>query len=624
NDGNSRWMASIAMDHVGNIALGYSISSTSMYPSAAFTGQNVGGPSGVMDAGETVFLTGSGVQEGNDDRWGDYSAMMPDPTDDCTFWTSQEYISQTGGQWSTALGSFKFDNCSIGPTGIVEGTVTDASSGDPISGATVTFTPGGSVATTNGSGQYSITLAPGDYTATASALGYEPQSASVTVSNGGTTEQDFALQSASGATLSGIVYDTGHHYPLFAEVVIDAGSQQVADVLTGANGKYSVSLPTGTTYTMTATPYLSGYTPGTATVTLSGDTQQQFGLSPDASCSAPGYSSANGSCEAIPGGLVMGKAFDANTKQVLSGVTVTDESGNTTTTGPVNGQVGFVMFEPTGSHTLTFASSQYQDATKDVSVSNGAVVPVWVGLNAGQLGVRPTSQTLNVPVGTQQSFALQIGNTGLAPVDWTLTSINSPPSRPQRKGQGVNVPLHTISGHFSPASLMTLAKEGRAANAVRPSGPVLSPAQGSSAWAAVADYPIPVLDNCAAAAPSGTVYSVGGDSDVAVTAAGYAYDPSSNSWSSIASLPEGLEKPACAFIGGKLYVTAGWDSSGNNNSTLYIYDPSSDSWSTGASMTVSVGGAPGDAVVNGDFYVIGGCGNSSSCPGTTGVEVYDS
>ncbi|MGH8427956.1 MAG: carboxypeptidase regulatory-like domain-containing protein, partial [Gammaproteobacteria bacterium] len=218
--------------------------------------------------------------------------------------------------------------------------------------------------------------------------------------------------------------------------------------------------------------------------------------------------------------------------------------------------------------------------------------------------------------------------------DYTLkgqTFISSPdvPKLPAAVARYVNgvfqtVPLHLVPGHFSPARLTKSGKSGQSAVPAWMAPPALAPSQSTAAWSAVADYPIPVLDNCAATdESSGTVYSVGGDSNVAVTDAAYAYDPTSESWSAIASLPEGLEKPACAFIGGKLYVTAGWDSSGNNNSTLYIYDPSSGTWSTGASMTVSVGGAPGYAVLSGDLYVIGGCGNSSSCPGTTGVEVYD-
>ena len=115
NDGNSRWMGSIAMDKKGNAGMAFSMSSASLDPSVAFTGQNVAAArarSNVMDAGETMMVTGGGVQSGTGNRWGDYSSIMTDPADDCTFWAADEYISATGSfHWSTYLGSFKFNNC---------------------------------------------------------------------------------------------------------------------------------------------------------------------------------------------------------------------------------------------------------------------------------------------------------------------------------------------------------------------------------------------------------------------------------------------------------------------------------------------------------------------------------
>ncbi|MDN5865570.1 MAG: carboxypeptidase-like regulatory domain-containing protein, partial [Gammaproteobacteria bacterium] len=237
-DGASRWMGSIAMDHVGNIALGYSVSSTSIFPSAAYTGQNLGAPSGVMDAGEFVYLPGGGVQT-SPNRWGDYSAMVVDPVDDCTFWTSQEYSSETGSfHWSTAIASFKFDNCSAGPTGTLEGTVTDVITGDPIEGATVTLTPGGFVATSDENGHYSITTAPADYSATATAFGYQPQSASVTITEGTTTTQDFALTPAATARLGGHVTDSGHGYGLYSHVVVENNGTTVGERWTNLKGGY--------------------------------------------------------------------------------------------------------------------------------------------------------------------------------------------------------------------------------------------------------------------------------------------------------------------------------------------------------------------------------------------------
>jgi hypothetical protein len=45
-------------------------------------------------------------------RWGDYSMMAVDPTDDCTFWYTQEYYAATSSaSWQTRIGSFKFPGC---------------------------------------------------------------------------------------------------------------------------------------------------------------------------------------------------------------------------------------------------------------------------------------------------------------------------------------------------------------------------------------------------------------------------------------------------------------------------------------------------------------------------------
>ena len=97
-DTEHRWMGSLAMDHTGDIALGYSVSSSSVYPSIRYTGRLVGDPLGEMAQGEAVIITGTGSQTSSYARWGDYSMMSVDPLDDCTFWYTQEYYQTTGDQ----------------------------------------------------------------------------------------------------------------------------------------------------------------------------------------------------------------------------------------------------------------------------------------------------------------------------------------------------------------------------------------------------------------------------------------------------------------------------------------------------------------------------------------------
>jgi hypothetical protein len=105
------WLGSIAMDKIGNIALGFNASSRSVFPSVYAAGRAPTDPAGAM-FGPLVLVNGSGVQFNSFKRWGDYSAMTIDPTDDCTFWFTNEYYAITGSfDWSTRIGSFKFDSC---------------------------------------------------------------------------------------------------------------------------------------------------------------------------------------------------------------------------------------------------------------------------------------------------------------------------------------------------------------------------------------------------------------------------------------------------------------------------------------------------------------------------------
>jgi len=110
-DSTNRWMGSMAMDKVGNIALGYSASSSTVAPSIRYTGRLPTDALGTMQAENTV-ISGGGSQLANLSRWGDYSAMTIDPSDDCTFWYTNEYLKASGTfNWSTRITSFKLPGC---------------------------------------------------------------------------------------------------------------------------------------------------------------------------------------------------------------------------------------------------------------------------------------------------------------------------------------------------------------------------------------------------------------------------------------------------------------------------------------------------------------------------------
>ena len=117
NDGVHRWMGSVAQDKKGNMALGYSVvNGTTVFPGIRYTGRLAGDPAGQMTLGEGTVINGSGVQTTANSRWGDYTSMNIDPTDDCTFWYVNEYYTAAGqassaAGWQTRIASFKLPGC---------------------------------------------------------------------------------------------------------------------------------------------------------------------------------------------------------------------------------------------------------------------------------------------------------------------------------------------------------------------------------------------------------------------------------------------------------------------------------------------------------------------------------
>jgi hypothetical protein len=110
-DGIHRWMGSMAMDNQGNIAMGYSASNGSnpaVFPSVRYTGRLANDPPGLMTLGEADIVTGTGSQTSSFFRWGDYTSLSIDPTDDQTFWHVNEWVPTTSTSgWVIRVGSFK-------------------------------------------------------------------------------------------------------------------------------------------------------------------------------------------------------------------------------------------------------------------------------------------------------------------------------------------------------------------------------------------------------------------------------------------------------------------------------------------------------------------------------------
>jgi hypothetical protein len=116
NGGDSlwRWMPSIAVDQNGNTAIGYSTSSTTIFPSIRYAGRLATDPLNDLGQGEAIMTNGGGSQTHSSGRWGDYSYLSIDPSDSISFWHVNEYYPTTASaSWFQRVGKFQF---AAGPT----------------------------------------------------------------------------------------------------------------------------------------------------------------------------------------------------------------------------------------------------------------------------------------------------------------------------------------------------------------------------------------------------------------------------------------------------------------------------------------------------------------------------
>jgi len=298
-DQTSRWMGSGAMDVNGNIAIGYSMASPTMFPSIGAATRLATDPLNTL-TDEVILKAGEGSQSGAS-RWGDYSNISIDPTDDCTFWyTTEYYKSADDGSvaWSTNISSFKIPTCVAGPRGEIAGTVTDADSGTVIPFATVTAGIGSTQ--TDANGNYIITLPVGDHNVTATKYGWVTNAPiSVSVVEDETTTGDVVLSGATPVVVSGNVSDGGTNNSLYAQISVSVPGDTLTTYTNPETGDYSISLFEGTTVSFTATEVgLGGFLASSQNVlpsdsdgapTIKSHGGIDFALVANSNCTAPGY-----------------------------------------------------------------------------------------------------------------------------------------------------------------------------------------------------------------------------------------------------------------------------------------------------------------------------------------------
>lgn len=261
--GDNRWMGSAAVDNKGNLAVGYSISSTTRIPSIFYAGRDFNITGGLEV--ETAMFTGTGVQLDTGNRWGGYSSMSVDPVDDCTFWYASEYYS-TNSQfnWRTRIGKFKFASCTPPPQGTLTGVISACDTGAPLQFAQVDVSGGpsnGFSKLTDAAGNYSVNLAPGTYMVNVSNASQSCAPAGpflVTVTDGGTATLNACLSGSARLVFQSASVSGGNGNGVIDRNECNDLNVAIKNVgcLLGTNisGTLSTSTP-GVTVTQANSPY---------------------------------------------------------------------------------------------------------------------------------------------------------------------------------------------------------------------------------------------------------------------------------------------------------------------------------------------------------------------------------
>jgi len=303
-DSNYRWMGSAAMDHAGDIAIGYSASGNNLSPAIRYTGRIPTDPSGTMRA-ETSLREATSSQTGLS-RWGDYTALRIDPSDDCTFWYTNQYQPSNGSfNWATFIGSFKFIGC--GQSLVPTTTTLSATPTSSTYGNSVTFTA--TVAHTSGTGTPTGT---------------------VTFSDGGTNLGTGTLDTSGNAT--------------FTTSTLSAGSRSITATY-GGDSTFGGSASTPQAYTVAMA--------GTSTSVSSNSSSSTYGQSVTFTATVS-PSAATGTVQFFDGATSLGTATLSGGRASVS--TSTLAVGSHSIRGSYNGNSNYIS-STSGNVSLTVSQA---------------------------------------------------------------------------------------------------------------------------------------------------------------------------------------------------------------------------------------------------------------------------
>jgi uncharacterized membrane protein len=495
-DATWRWMGSIAQDHVGDMLLGYSASSSSVSPAVRITGRLATDALNTMQS-ESSVVTGGGSQNGGLDRWGDYSAMQIDPADDCTFWYTQEYLKSTGSfNWSTRIASYKFSSCtttatpdfsvsaspnavSVAQGGSGTSTITVASvngfnaavalsaTGLP-SGASAVFSPTSVTPPANSSGTSTLTLTTSSTTPTGT------YAVTVTGTNGSTSHNTTVTLTVTAAPAFSVSASP-------TSLTINQGGSGTSTITVGSlNGFTSAvtlsasGLPNGVSASFSSnpvTPPSNGN--ATSTLTLTASSSATTGT---ATVTVTGTSGATTHSATI---TLTVNAPNFTTSASPSSVTVT-QGGNGTSTITITSQNGFnsaTTLSATGlpsgvtasfsANPVTPPSGGSASATLTLSASSTATTGTTTVTVTGTSGALTHSATISLTVNTAAAPNFTIG---ASPSSVTLT----------QGGNGTSTITITSQNSFSSATTLSASGLPNGVTASFSANPVTPPSGGSA------------------------------------------------------------------------------------------------------------------------------------------------
>ncbi len=472
-DASYRWVPSIAMDKQGNLAMGYSRGDAGVNPSIYITGRTAADPPGQMQA-EQLIIAGSGSQT-DYDRWGDYTAMDIDPSDDCTFWYTNEYLTENGSfNWHTRIASFRFDSC---------GASNAADFGISVSPASKTVLAGADAV-------YAVTVTPSNGFASVVNLSLAglPAGASAsfdpaTLTGGGTSTLTVSSPAAGNATLT-ITGTSGalSHSAGAALSVTDftiAASPASATINVGGAASYTVSVSALNGFSGTVTFAASGLPAGAAanftpaSVTASGSSTLSISGAPQGTYTITITGTSGTLAHSASVSLTVGASPDFTISAVPASNQILAGQGaqyTVTITGQ-NGFAGTVSLGVTG-----YPAGSTASLTPPTVTGSGAST-LMIGTPAGSSG----NYTLKIT-----GIAGAVTHTATAALvvqDFTVSV--SPAARTVNAGKKANytVTVGSVNGFSGPVSLSVTGLPPGATAAFSPQ-PVTPPA-GSTANASL-------------------------------------------------------------------------------------------------------------------------------------------